>query len=87
MTTVDLRSQIAKKLDMLSPSLLAVANDFVESLLAESRQDPSTGTVEVEEDSEEDPLIGLIDGSPDLADEAEDILQEIKSGSGWTWRQ
>lgn len=35
-----------------------------------------------------DPLIGLFAGSPDLADRAEDILQqEITSTSGWTWKQ
>lgn len=87
MTTVDIRSQIAEKLDMLSPNLLAVANELGESLLMESQQAASATTAEGAEDLEEDPLIGLIDGSPDLANNAEEILQkEIKSGSGWTWR-
>ena len=35
-----------------------------------------------------DPLIGLFSGSPDLATQSEDILQQsIDSTSGWTWKQ
>ncbi len=35
-----------------------------------------------------DPLIGLFEGSPDLATKSEDILhQEIKEDSGWTWKE
>lgn len=83
MPNTDIKSQIAQKVDRLPPNLLAVANDFLESLLAESQQ-ASTTTPEIDSD----PLIGLIDGSPNLAANAEDILRkEIKSGSGWTWRQ
>ena len=84
MTHADIKSQIAQKVDKLPPNLLAVANNFLESLLAESQQVPSV----IETETDEDPLIGLIDGSPNLAANAEDILrEEIKSGSGWTWRQ
>jgi hypothetical protein len=36
----------------------------------------------------EDPLIGLFSGSPNLATQAEEILQqEVKPESGWTWKQ
>lgn len=38
MATVDIKRQIAQKLDLLSPSLLAAVNEFLGSLLAESRQ-------------------------------------------------
>jgi hypothetical protein len=34
-----------------------------------------------------DPLIGLFSGSPDLATQAETILQkDIQPTSGWTWK-
>ncbi len=38
--------------------------------------------------SEDDPLIGLFAGSPDLATNSEEILQEeIKDKSGWTYKE
>jgi hypothetical protein len=37
---------------------------------------------------DDDPLIGLFAGSPDLATQSEDILQQsITKTSGWTWKQ
>ncbi len=37
--------------------------------------------------TEEDPLIGLFAGSSNLAEQAEEILeQDIKQNSGWTWK-
>jgi hypothetical protein len=37
---------------------------------------------------DDDPLIGLFAGSPDLATQSEDILQRsITETSGWTWKQ
>jgi predicted DNA-binding protein len=37
---------------------------------------------------DDDPLIGLFAGSPDLATQSEDILQQsIDNTSGWTWKQ
>ena len=37
---------------------------------------------------QEDPLIGLFSGSPDLAETSEEILgQEICDNSGWSWKQ
>lgn len=83
MPDTDIKRQITQKVDRLPPNLLAVANDFLESLLAESQQESPTPP-----EVDNDPLIGLIDGSPNLAANAEDILRkDIKSGSGWTWRQ
>jgi hypothetical protein len=41
-----------------------------------------------EKDVNDDPLIGLFSGSPDLATQSEDILQQsIAPTSGWTWKQ
>ena len=38
--------------------------------------------------SEEDTIIGLFSGSPNLAEQSEEILQqEIQQNSGWTWQQ
>lgn len=35
-----------------------------------------------------DPLVGLFAGSPDLATQSENILQqEITQRSGWTWKE
>ncbi len=36
---------------------------------------------------EEDTIIGLFSGAPNLAEKSEEILQqEIKDNSGWTWK-
>lgn len=75
MTTADIKSQIVEKVERLSPSLLNVANEFLSSLLAETLQISSAEKMKPEEESEADPLIGMIDGSPGVARNAEDILQ------------
>ncbi|MDJ0903421.1 MAG: hypothetical protein QNJ55_31940 [Xenococcus sp. MO_188.B8] len=37
---------------------------------------------------EKDTIIGLFAGSPNLAEQSEEILQqEIQQNSGWTWKQ
>ncbi|MGK7892020.1 MAG: hypothetical protein AB4042_22045 [Leptolyngbyaceae cyanobacterium] len=37
---------------------------------------------------EDDPIVGLYEGSPDLSQRDEEILlQEIKPGSGWTCKE
>jgi len=39
-------------------------------------------------EKKEDVLIGLFDGSPDLAIRSEEILQQkITRNSGWTWKK
>lgn len=35
---------------------------------------------------EPDPLIGLFAGSPNLATQSEEILQQEITSSGWTWK-
>ncbi len=83
MTTADIKSQIAEKLNQIPPSQWNIVNDFLSALLTEL-QPPFPKTAAIDED---DPLIGLIDGSPELSNNAEDILrEEIKPGSGWSWR-
>jgi plasmid stability protein len=37
---------------------------------------------------QEDPLVGLFSGSPNLAEASEEILeQEIHDNAGWSWKQ
>ena len=37
---------------------------------------------------EDDPIVGLFAGEPDLAEKSEEILaQEITNTSGWTWKK
>jgi hypothetical protein len=37
---------------------------------------------------EDDPIVGLFAGEPNLAEKSEEILdQEITNISGWTWKQ
>lgn len=37
---------------------------------------------------EDDPIVGLFAGEPDLAERTEEILaQEITNTSGWTWKK
>ena len=48
----------------------------------------ATNTDQSSISEEEDNIIGLFSGSPNLAEKSEEILQqEIKDNSGWTWKQ
>ena len=48
----------------------------------------ATNTDQPNISEEEDTIIGLFSGSPNLAEQSEEILQqEIKDNSGWTWKQ
>ncbi|ELS05135.1 hypothetical protein Xen7305DRAFT_00048750 [Xenococcus sp. PCC 7305] len=51
-------------------------------------QPVATNTDKLAISEEEDPIIGLFSGSPNLAEQSEEILQqEIQQNSGWTWKQ
>jgi hypothetical protein len=85
MQTIKVRSRVGAdgKLQLQLPEQLA--NQEVEIVLVYQ-------TVESAKEQEpslvDDPLIGLFSGSPDLATQAEEILQaEINPTSGWTWEQ
>jgi len=86
MTAAELRDRLNQRLNEFSPRLLAIVLEFVEFLAQRQRANPTT---EVPTASPEtDPLIGLFSGSPNLATNAEDILQQSAStDSGWTWKQ
>ncbi|QSJ14365.1 hypothetical protein JYQ62_20835 [Nostoc sp. UHCC 0702] len=59
-----------------------------ESIVSEAvRLYLETQLLETVDNSASDPLIGLFAGTPDLATNSEDILQqEITEKSGWTWK-
>ena len=47
----------------------------------------ASNAVAVQSEPAEDPLIGLFDGSPDLATRSEEIpAKEVQSASGFTWK-
>jgi hypothetical protein len=59
-----------------------------ESIITEAVLSYLQAQVPDENDVNNDPLIGLFSGSPDLATQSEDILQQsITPTSGWTWKQ
>ncbi|WP_414568858.1 hypothetical protein [Nostoc sp. CCY 9925] len=59
-----------------------------ESIVSEAvRLYLETQLLETVDNPASDPLIGLFAGTPDLATNSEDILQEeITEKSGWTWK-
>ncbi|WP_298919754.1 hypothetical protein [uncultured Nostoc sp.] len=59
-----------------------------ESIVSEAvRLYLETQLLEPVDNAVSDPLIGLFAGTPDLATNSEDILQqEITEKSGWTWK-
>ena len=86
MTATELRDRLNQRLNEFSPRLLTIVLEFVEFL---AQRQKSTPTAEAPASSPEtDPLIGLFSGSPTLATNAEDILQQNATpDSGWTWKQ
>jgi hypothetical protein len=58
-----------------------------ESIITEAVLSYLQTQVPDENDVNDDPLIGLFSGSPDLATQSENILQQsITVTSGWTWK-
>jgi hypothetical protein len=58
-----------------------------ESIITEAVLSYLQTQVPDENDVNDDPLIGLFSGPPDLATQSEDILQQsITPTSGWTWK-
>lgn len=59
-----------------------------ESIVSEAvRLYLETQLLETVDNTVSDPLIGLFAGTPDLATNSEDILQqEMTEKSGWTWK-
>jgi len=81
MTANNIKTQIINQLDQLPPKLLGTVNDFVAFLLTRSSSSEASTATAIEDD----PIVGLIKGSPELATNAEEILKtEIQSDSGWS---
>lgn len=54
---------------------------------ASQKLQASSDPVSTEHETADDPLIGLFAGSPDLAERAEEILdEEVQPASGFTWK-
>lgn len=78
-----LEEKLLEKLTILSnkkgESLDILITEAVERYLENQIIEPENTT--------DDPLIGLYKGSPELATQSEEILQqEIQSLSGWSWK-
>lgn len=85
MTNAELRDRLNQHLNEFPPTLLRVVFEFVE-FLAQRQQ--ATRRPAAPPESQSDPLIGLFSGSPTLATDAEEMLQQgLEPGSGWTWKQ
>ncbi len=80
-----LKEQIHEKLDNLEEKDLEEILSFVEFL---ERQKEKREVHPSPARDEQDVLMGLFDGPPDLADQSEVLLeQEIEARSGWTWKK
>lgn len=67
------------------PEQIQLASELMQTAAQQLHFSSNTASTDLEE--VEDPLIGLFDGSPDLATHSEEILaQEVKSVSGFTWK-
>lgn len=69
---------LAQKREQSVSTLLTEA--IVTYLKAQKVSEPAPSTLEA------DPLIGLFAGSPELATQAETILQQEITPSGWAWK-
>jgi hypothetical protein len=96
MTSTELRQELLKKIDHLSDQQLNQVLQFVNQVNQTQTNtviDPLAdfiGQVDhgnLAKNIDQDPLVGLFAGSPDLAEKSEEILaKEVNSHSGWTWK-
>jgi len=87
MQTLKLRAHVNPdgRIQLQTPEQLA--NQDIEIILVYQPVDSPEALAEPDY-PQEDPLIGLFSGSPDLATQAETILQQdITPNSGVTWKQ
>jgi hypothetical protein len=72
------RERLKQQIDTLNDEQIDQIAQWVELLQVHHPQN---------QPAQADPLIGLFSGSPDLATQAETILQkDIHPTSGWTWK-
>jgi cell division protein FtsX len=96
MTTTEIRQTIHQKIDQLSEEKLNQVLQFIQQV----GQTPVKSTTDhladfigqvdhgnLAKNIDQDPLVGLFSGSPDLSEKSEEILEkEINTSSGWTWK-
>ncbi|WP_211167733.1 hypothetical protein [Pseudanabaena yagii] len=79
------RELLKQHIDQLDDIDIQQISQFVEFLIfchQKNQSDRQTAQA-----VKEDPLIGLFAGSPNLATQSEEILnQNIQTNSGWTWK-
>ncbi|MEZ4707026.1 MAG: hypothetical protein R3A44_07475 [Caldilineaceae bacterium] len=83
---LNVKDQIIEQLDLLPEIVLLQLYDLIQILKRSALKNGNTHSIQTQP-AEDDPLIGLFTGSPDLATRAEEILAEgADSHSGWTWK-
>ncbi len=84
MQTIRVRSRVGSDSNLQLKLPEQFANQEIDVILVYQSVEPSKQPTP---SLEEDPLIGLSSGSPDLATRSEEILEEeINQTSGWTWK-
>ena len=67
------------------PEQIQLASELMQTAAQKLHSSFNETTINSKE--EEDPLIGLFDGPPELATRSEEVLaQEVNSASGFTWK-
>lgn len=86
---IELKEHIAERLDVLPKYDLYQVLDFVQYLeWRKIGQNDLGNLTSLLSRHNDDLLIGLFEGPPDLAMQAEDILQQaVTEHSGWTWKR
>ena len=76
-------NDVINQVDRLTPNEQLQLLEYLAVLIRQQVVAQKTGSPQ----TSADPLVGLFCGSPDLATESEEILQqEITEKSGWTWK-
>lgn len=84
---INVKDQIIEQLDLLPETVLLQLYDLIQILKRSAAPiNSNTGLIKTPS-AEDDPLIGLFAGSPDLAMRSEEVLaEETDAHSGWTWK-
>lgn len=80
------KEQIIEQLEILPDSILIQIYELIQVFKRSTQLHRKEGVSHLSH-KDSDPLIGLFDGPPDLAQSSEAILNdEINSRSGWSWK-
>jgi hypothetical protein len=79
------RELLKQHIDQLDDIDIQQISQFVEFLIFCHQKNQIN--IQPDQPLKEDPLIGLFAGSPNLASQSEEVLnQNIQTNSGWTWK-